>query len=485
MDIYLDAVFYPNIYERPQIFKQEGWHYELESEDDELKYNGVVFNEMKGVYSSPDDVLSRHTFVSLFPDSVYRFESGGTPEDIPKLTYEEFLEYHKNFYHPVNSYIYLYGDFDVQERLDFLDGEYLKDFDAEGVEIDADIKEQPAFTQIRKETHDYAITDDEPLEDNAYLSYNKVVGNVLDKKLYLAMQILDYALVVAPGAMLKQALIDKEIGTDIYSSYESSVYQPVYSIIAKDADEAKAEEFTDTINEVLEDIVKNGIDKKMILAGINYYEFKYREADYGGYPKGLMYYLTMMDSWLYDDDQPFIHIQALETFDEIKKELDEGLFENIIKKYFLDNNHGSVISLVPKRGLQEQIEQREADGLKAYRSKLTKGELEEIIADTKALKEYQDTPSLQEELESIPMLKLSDIDREPARLYIDKKNIADIDVIHHNLFTSRIAYICLAFDCKNVPDELIPYVGLLSSVLGLMDTENFSYTELTTEINMN
>lgn len=485
MDVYMDAVFYPNIYDRPQIFKQEGWHYELEDIKGELKYNGVVFNEMKGVYSSPDDILSRYTFVSLFPDTAYRFESGGEPLSIPTLTYEEFLEYHKTFYHPINSYIYLYGDMDVQERLDYLDEQYLKDFDKESVQIDAEIAVQKPFSELKKEIHEYAVTEDEPLENNAYLSYNKVVGTTLDRKLYLAMQILDYVLVMAPGAKLKQALIDKGIGTDIYSSFESSVFQPVYSIIAKNADEAKCQEFVDTIQEVLEDMVQNGIDKRMALAGMNYYEFKYREADYGSYPKGLMYYLTMMDSWLYDETEPFMHVKAIQTFAEIRKEMEDGLFEQIIQKYLLQNKHGSIISLIPKRGLEEEKAKQEADVLKAYQDSLTHEQLEKIVEDTKALKAYQDEPSDQKELETIPMLQLSDIGREPAKLYIDQQQIAGVDVIHHNIFTNRVAYIMLAFDCKSVPDELLPYIGLLSAVLGLMDTQHYTYPELTNEININ
>lgn len=485
MDVYMDAVFYPDIYNKPQIFKQEGWHYELENEDDELKINGVVYNEMKGVYSSPDDVLSRYTCVSLFPDTPYRFESGGEPAHIPELDYNEFLDYHKKFYHPVNSYIYLYGDMDVQERLDYLDREYLSDFDADDVEIDASIPAQKSFENDVFKEFNYAVTDDEPLENNAFLSYNKVVGTSLDAKLYLAMQILDYALIMAPGAKLKQALIDKNIGTDIYSSFETSVYQPIYSIIAKNADENKRQEFTDTINEVLSDIVKNGIDMRMIDAGINYYEFKYREADYGAYPKGLMYYLTMMDSWLYDENKPFIHIEAGKTFEQIKKEKESGLFEKIIEEWLVNNHHGSVISLVPKRNLEKELEDKTKSELADFKSKLTKEQIQQYVRETKELKEYQDEPSSQENLEKIPMLALKDIGKTPARLYIDEKEENGIKVIHHNMFTNRIAYIMMSFECKSVSDELVPYIGLLSSVLGLMDTDNFTYPELTNEININ
>ena len=484
-DVYMDAVFYPNIYKVPEIFKQEGWHYELENAEDDIKFNGVVFNEMKGVYSSPDDVLSRQTFVSLFPDTAYKNESGGVPSQIPDLTYQEFLDYHKNYYHPVNSYIYIYGDIDVQERLDYLDKDYLSAFDKDSVSINSDIELQKPFDEVKYETHKYSITDDEPLTDNTYLSYNMVVGTSLDDKLYLAMQILDYALILAPGAKLKQALLDKGIGTDIESSYESSMYQPMYSIIAKNAQQDQRDEFVKVVREVLTDIVENGIDERMILAGINYYEFKYREADFGPYPKGLMYYLTMMDSWLYDENKPFIHIEEGDTFNTIRKEASEGLFENIIKEYMLDNNHASVISLVPEHGLEKIRAEEEAKRLADYKASLTDEQINELVEQTKALKLYQDEPSSQEDLEKIPMLKLSDINRNPAKFYIDKKDINGVDVIHHNMFTNKIAYIILSFDCKNVPDELISYIGLLSATIGLMDTENFTYPELTNEININ
>ncbi len=485
MDVYMDAVFYPNMYNREEIFKQEGWHYELENIDDDIKYNGVVFNEMKGAFSSADDVLSRYTFNSLFPDTVYCHESGGDPQVIPTLKYEDFLKYHKEYYHPSNSYIYMYGDMDVEERLRYLDEEYLSDFDAKNVDIHADIPLQKAFDKPVYETKPYAITDDESLEDNTYLSYNVVTGTSVDAKLYLALQILDYALVMTPGAPLKQALIDAGISTDVYSSFETSLYQPVYSIVAKNANEKDRDAFVKIIEDVLKGLVKNGINERTIAAGINYYEFKYREADYGPYPKGLMYYLTMMDSWLYDESKPFIHIEAGDTFKELKEDAKNGYFEKLISEYILDNNHKSVISLVPEYGLEKKQEAKEATVLAKYKKTLSEEELKALVADTKALKEYQDTPSSQEELEKIPMLGLSDISREPANLYIDEKAVAGMKVIHHNIFTNRIAYIMLSFNTKAVSDEDIPYLGLLGSVLGLMDTKNFTYPELMNEININ
>lgn len=485
MDVYMDAVFYPDMYNRPEIFKQEGWHYELEDINADIKYNGVVFNEMKGVYSSAEDVLSRYTFNSLFPDTVYCHESGGDPEVITTLKYEDFLKYHSEYYHPSNSYIYMYGDMDVNERLKYLDEEYLSAFNADDVNIHANIPLQKAFDKPVYDTRSYAVTEDESLENNTYLSYNVVAGTSVDAKLYLALQILDYALVMAPGAPLKQALIDAGISTDVYSSLETSIYQPVYSIIAKNADLKDQDIFVDTVERVLGELVKNGISERTIAAGINYYEFKYREADYGPYPKGLMYYLTMMDSWLYDESKPFIHIEAGDTFDELKKEAKQGYFEELISRYILNNNHKSVLSLVPEYGLEKKKEEKEAARLADYKTTLSVDELKELVESTKELKEYQDTPSSQEELEKIPMLELSDISREPAKLYIDVKEVAGMKVVHHNIFTNKIAYIMLSFNTKGVCDEDISYLGLLGYVLGLMDTKNFTYPELTNEININ
>ena len=485
MDVYMDAVFYPNMYNNKKIFMQEGWHHELDSKDGAITYNGVVYNEMKGVYSSPDDVLSRLTFVSLFPDTTYRFESGGDPDHIPELSYEEFLDYHHRFYHPVNSYIYLYGDMDIRERLEYLDREYLKDFDAAEVVVDSSIELQKPFDKMTEEEHFYAVTEDEPLEDNSYISYNKVIGTATDPLIYIAVQILDYCLIAAPGARLKQALVDKGVGTDVYSNFETSVYQPVYSVVVKNSSISKKKLFIDTINEVLEDILENGIDMRMIDAGINYYEFKYREADFGSYPKGLMYCLTMMDSWLYDDSKPFVHLQALDIFDKIKTEKNNGLFENIIRDYLLNNNHGSVVTLSPKRGLEEEREEKTASVLAEYKKGLSDEELQDIIASTEELKSYQDEPSSQEDLLSIPMLKLEDIKKEAEELKNSPVDIEGVTVVNHDIYTNGIAYVILSFNCEKVPDELISYLGLLSSTLGLMDTDNFTYPELSNEININ
>lgn len=482
MDVYLDAVFHPNMYIYDEIFRQEGWHYEAESTEDPITYNGVVYNEMKGAFSDPDDLLTSYTFKYLYPDNAYGKESGGDPAAIPTLSYEQFLGFHEKYYHPSNSYIYLYGNMDINERLAYLDEEYLSKFEAQTA--DSQILEQKGFEAPVRGSFEYAVTQEEELNDNAYLSYNVVVDNVLDAQKYIAFQILEYALISAPGAPLKKALTDAGIGTDIYASYENSIYQPFFSIVAKNADESRQEEFEKIIFDTLKEIVRDGINRKAFLAGINFFEFKYREADFGSYPRGLMLGLQAMDSWLYDDTAPFIHIESGAVFTQIKDLLDKGYFEELISKYFLENNHAAYITLVPKLNLNEQTEKELAEKLRAYKESLTKEELEEIVGATAQLKRYQGEPSSQKDLESIPMLKREDIRKEAAPVYIDEKNIDGITAIHSSLFTSRIAYIRLCFECNYIEDEQLPYLALLQNIFGAIDTQSYEYFELFNEINI-
>lgn len=483
VDVYLDAVFHPNIYSREEIFRQEGWHYEMDDENSPLTYNGVVYNEMKGAFSDADDLLSSYTFRALFPDNEYGNESGGDPEKIPGLSYEEFLAFHEKYYHPSNSYIYVYGDMDMERFLKYLDEEYLSGYDAK--EIPSMIKEQEGFAEVKDETFEYAVTEEEGTEENGILSYSAVIGNVLDKKLYLAFQIIDYALVSAPGAPLKKALMDAGIGADVYGSYENSIYQPMYSIVARNADENRKEEFVKIIMDSLKNVAENGIDEKAFLAGINYYEFKYREADFGSYPKGLMYGLQILDSWLYDDMAPFCHVEASYTFQFLKENVKKGYFEDLIRRYLIENRHAAAVTMIPKINRTAEQDEKTRKKLEAYKASLSREEINKIIAETKHLKEYQDEPSTEEELLAIPMLKREDIDREAAKLYIDEKQADGVKIIHSNMFTSKIAYMNLSFDCQAVPERLMPYLGLLRNVLGLIDTDSHEYADLFNEININ
>ena len=482
MDVYMDAVLHPNIYKEEKIFRQEGWHYELEDAKEPLIYNGVVYNEMKGAYSSPEGMLDRFTQSTLFPDNCYGRDSGGDPAKIPELTYEKFLDFHRTYYHPSNSYIYLYGNMDMAEKLEWLDQEYLSKYDERPV--DSRIPEQKPFEKpVEKEIH-YSITEGEPEEDATYLSVNTVVGTDLDPKLYVAFQILEYTLLDAPGAPLKQALIDAGIGKDVMGGYESGILQPYFTVIAKDANREQKGEFLAVVKGTLRKLASEGINHRSLLAGMNYYEFKYREADYGSAPKGLMYGLQSLDSWLYDGD-PMMHLEYQATFDYLKQAAEEGFFEQLIRDYLLDNPFEAVIVLSPKKNLTAQEDEKTAAKLAAYKASLTEAQVEQIVCDTKALKAYQDTPSTPEEMAMIPLLKREDIDRQAEKPVWEEKAVDGIQVLHHNFFTAGIGYLKVLFRTDVVEQEDLYYVGLLKSVLGSVDTEHYSYSDLTSEIHLN
>ncbi len=482
MDVYLDAVFHPNIYKYEEIFKQEGWHYELESEDEPITLNGVVYNEMKGAFSSPESVLERSILNSLFPDNTYGNESGGDPLCIPDLTYEDYLDFHSRYYHPSNSYIYLYGNMDMAEKLEWIDKEYLSKYEA--ITLDSEVKEQKAFEKPIEIAFSYPVASNEPLEDNTYLSYNTVVGNVLDKELYLAFEVLDYALLNAPGAPLKKALLDAGIGKDIMGSYDNGIYQPIFSVIAKNANESQKEEFIQIIQGVFKDVVENGLNKKTLLAGLNSMEFKFREADFGHYPKGLMYGLQCLDSWIYDENEPFMHIEAIETFAFLKEQVTTGYFEELIQKYLLDNTHVSVVITKPERGLNAKNEKVLEEKLKALKDTLSKEEIQVLIADTKHLKAYQEAPSPKADLEKIPLLKREDLKKEALGLNNEELSVAGVPVLYHDVFTSGINYVDFLFDIGHIKEEDLPYVGILKAILGYVDTKHYEYADLSNEINL-
>ena len=482
MHVYMDAVFYPNIYQSDKTFRQEGWSYHLDDPDGELTLSGVVYNEMKGAFSSPEGVLDRVILNSLFPDTSYANESGGDPEVIPELTYGQFLDFHRKYYHPSNSYIYLYGDMDMEEKLRWLDEKYLSAFDA--IEVDSAIRYQQPFAEMKEIVQEYSIASDESVSDNTYLSYNKVIGTSLDEKLYLAFQILDYALLSAPGAPLKKALLDAGIGKDIMGSYDNGVYQPIFSVIAKNANMEQKEAFIRVIEDTLKNIVENGIDQKALRAGINYHEFRFREADFGNYPRGLMYGLQLYDSWLYDEEKPFIHMEAIPTFEFLKSQVETGYFEDLIRTYLLDNTHGSIVIIRPEQGRTARMDRELAKKLQSYKDSLTPEEIQKLVQDTKELEEYQEEESAPEDLEKIPVLKREDISRDIAPVYNDEKEIGGVKMVHHNVETNGIGYVTLMFDLSGIKEEKLPYVGILQSVLGIIDTANYEYGELFNEINV-
>ena len=327
------------------------------------------------------------------------------------------------------------------------------------------------------------MAENEEEEDNTYLSFNMVVGNAMDSMLGVAFDVLDYALLSAPGAPLKKALLDAQIGKDIYGSYDDGVLQPFFSIVAKGAKTSQKEEFVSTIRKCLQDIVKNGVDKKAILAGINYMEFRYREADFGSYPKGLMYGLDILGNWLYDDENPFAQVKLLAIYDRLKEAVNEGYFEEIIRKWLLDNTHGTILTLIPKRGLAAKREKDLEEMLEKYRSSLSDAELEELVRKTKALEAYQESEENPEDLECIPMLKRSDIRREVEGFSNEELAVDDSLFLYQDVCTNGIGYVNVMFEIRDMEVEKVHYLGLLKSVLGYVDTKDYTYGQLFNEIN--
>ncbi|SHH63443.1 insulinase family protein [Clostridium grantii] len=481
MDVYLDAVFYPNIYKYPEILMQEGWHYELNQKEEDVTYKGVVYNEMKGAFSSPEDVLYRNIEKTLFPDTCYGYESGGDPVSIPNLTYNEFLDFHKKYYHPSNSYIYLYGNGDLDSQLQFIDEGYLDNFNK--IEIDSSIELQKGFEEPKEIESEYAISDKDDCVDKTYLNLNFVVGENTDKENYLAFNILEYLLLETSAAPLKKALIDANLGKDVFGFYDSSIRQPIFSIVVKNSNVEEKERFKEVVVDTLTDLVKNGIDKKLIEGGLNAKEFALREADTRSYPKGLVHFSKAMSSWLYDE-QPLIHIEYEETLKIVKKALNTNYFEELIEKHLLNNNHSSLIVLKPKKGLAEEKIQSIKDKLKKYKESLSEEQMEKLISDTKALIERQQSGETEEDLRKVPLLSLEDIDPNIEEIFVDEQEEQGVKIISREDFTNKIVYSRMLFNSTGVDFNDLPYVGLLSNVLGGVDTEKHNYMDLANEINI-
>ena len=482
MDVYLDAVFHPNIYHEEKIFRQEGWHYEMENAEDDLTINGVVYSEMKGAYSSPDDVLWREIMNSLYPHTAYSVESGGDPDVIPQLTYEAFLAFHKKYYHPSNSYIYLYGDMDMAEKLQYIDAEYLSKYDA--LAVDSALETEAPFTETLTIEKEYPIMESESEQDNTYLAYNISLGELPDRKFCYAVSTLVDVLCMMPGAPVKQALLDAGIGKDLNYAFDTSVKQPYFSMVAKNANAQQKEDMIRIVDETLERLCKEGLDKRALRASLNSSEFKYREADFGSYPKGLMYGLQMLETWLYDDEKPFVNVELLDVYKELKQAVDTSYYEDLIREHLLCNPHKSIVVVRPVKGLTGIREKKLAEQLAERKAAMSVEEIERIVRDTGALKAYQEEPSRREDLEKIPLLAREDMKREAAPYYNEEKKVDGTVLLYHDVFTNGIGYLRFMFDLRQVPEELFPYVGILKMVLGLVSTEHYSYSELYNEINL-
>lgn len=475
MHVYMDAVFYPNIYAHEEIFMQEGWHYHIENEQDPITYNGVVYNEMKGAFSNPQDVLYRTIFHSLYPDTPYGLEAGGNPKYIPDLNYEEFLNFHQQFYHPTNSYIFLYGDCDMDERLEWLDEAYLSSFDKN--EFDTTIPFQKPFTSPVSETEYYPLSKEESLENKSFLSYNVALPSTLDTKKMIATSILVDALLNNPGAPLKQVLIDASLGADVSASFDDGLLQPMLAILVVNSDISKEEQFISLVDKTLKDLLVSGLDHDMLLSLINYEEFKTREGQFGYMPKGLEIQITCLASWLYDDKLPFQKLENLKYYAELKEDLKNGYFENILEELILNNPHKTYVKLVPSYTIGEEREKELTKRLADYKATLSKEEITALIEKNKALKVYQSTPSTEEEIATLPKLTIKDLNPLPEKYHCEKIE-GEYPVLYSDYFTNGISYARYMFDISSLSFEELKYVALMANLFCQMPTKNKTFQEI-------
>jgi len=485
MHVYMDAVFYPNIYKHKQIFQQEGWHYELEDADGPLTINGVVYSEMQGALSSPDSILFETLQQQMFPDTTYGINSGGDPAVIPTLTYENFLDFHRRYYHPSNSYIFLCGDMDIEERMEWMDKEYLSRFTA--IDPQTDVIPQTHFAQSspKQITAEYPIGKDESGDGKSYFAFAAATGINQDVMELTAWDFLGEVLLDSPGAPLKQALLDAGIGSDVYGGIETHFIECMFIIAAKDTKAQDYDRFYSVIRDALEKLIREGINEKALLAAINRSEFRFREADFGGSPKGLHYAISMLQTWLYDEDKIFDNLHVLDVYAALREKIGTGYFESLLQKYLLDSDHAICLHLKPHAGLTEETAAALAEKLAHYKASLSPEEIQTIIREYKELRAYQEMEPTWEELHCIPVLDRHDIPYETVPITNEERRIGNVPGVFHDIETMGITYGRLCFDIPAMPKDLLPYVGLLSDVLGKMDTADHSYSDLTIDMKMN
>ncbi|MBN1638440.1 MAG: insulinase family protein [Ignavibacteriales bacterium] len=469
MHIYLDAVFNPLIHSDERIFQQEGWHYELTDVDSPIVYKGVVYNEMKGAFSSPDRELGFQIDKILFPDICYQYSSGGYPNAIPTLSYEGYKNYHKKYYHPSNSYIFLYGNADLNDELKIINSEYLNNYEDDNIEIKIDF--QKPFAQMKVAGGYYSVSEGANLDKQTYLTLNYVIGNSTDQKLLWALRILSDVLVTQESAPIRIALQEAGIGMDVKASIDD-LQQIVFQIIVRNAEAEQSDKFLEIVNNKLNEAIEKGLDKEAIQGILNRMEFRLREGDNA--QKGLTYAFQMIGGWFYADN-PFLTLEYESALQELKDGLENGYLESIIEKYFLNNPHSLLFTLEPKPGLEKVNSQKIYDELKEYKSKLNPEQLEKLVQSTNELIAYQQQEDSPEALAKMPLLELGDINRE-AKFY--KIDIINSSLYAYKTFTNDVVYSRFNFDLRVIPQEKIPYAQLLTELLGYLNTKNYSFGDL-------
>ena len=478
MHVYLDAVFKPLIHRDPRILQQEGWHYELESPAGPLSYKGVVYNEMKGAYSAPERQLDYVMNKALFPDNGYGNSSGGRPEAIPQLTYEHFKAFHRKYYHPANSYIYVYGNGDMEKELAFIDDHYLSGYDK--IDVDSRIPLQKPLTTPALVRGQYGIPEGTPVAGKTYIARSSVYGLNTDQELNIAMDILAEALVNHQAAPLRLALQKAGIGRDV-SSWVNSVQQPVFTITVTNAEAKDLPRFEQVVADTLKEVAAKGFDRTTLDGIINMQEFRLREGR--GAFTGIMGAMMASSGWMFADN-PFITLSFNKELAAIRSKLDRKYFETLIEKALLNNPHTCTAVMEPKPGLEKELATELENKLAAIKGKMSPEEIAAIVAQTQELIAYQQRKDDPETLKTIPLLEIADIEKKQEDLPLKQETLAGMPLLVFDTFTKGIVYFDLYFDAGAVEQELIPYVQLYSDLVGMMSTAEYAYGDLENQVNL-
>ncbi len=480
VDTYLDAVFNPLVLEKEEIFLQEGWRYEFSPEDESLKYNGIVFNEMKGAYSSPDRILINEIKKSLYSDNAYGLDSGGNPDFITDLKYSEFVEYHKKYYHPSNSYFFLYGKLNILEYLEYLNNDYLKNFVYRKENYDIPLQEN--ITEVKNITGIYGISKDQKTDNKTYLAKNYVTGKITEKKEVIALMVLEKIFFDVTGSELKKRLMNAEIAEEIDGFYYTLGQQPFFTFLARNSEKKHFDVFEKIIYEYLNELISEGINEELLIGALNTIEFKLRENALSS-GKGINYSQSVMNSWLYGNS-PEMFLSFSKEIAEMRRDMKTGWFENLIKKYFIDNKHASNIFLLPESGLEEKKTVMIKEKLEKIKNDMSKRDMDDILNKNKKLVKYQSEEDTQEKLNCIPMIDINDINKKQEEIPLETKTIENTKYLFHPMFTNKIAYLDLYFNTQRIPMEKIKYIFLLNDILTSLPTKNYDYQKLSRLLNI-
>jgi Zn-dependent M16 (insulinase) family peptidase len=480
IDVYLDAVFYPRL--TPPVFQQEGWHFELEDPDQPLRYKGVVFNEMKGAYSSPDHVLGQYSFQSLFPDTPYGFDSGGHPRQIPDLTFERFQDFYKKYYHPSNARFYFWGDDDPQRRLRLLK-DYLDDFEPRATE--SFIPLQSAFDSPHRLTRPFVAGDGGGAGSKGMITLNWLLTETRNATSNYALRILAYILVGMPASPLRKALIDSGLGEDLAGEgLGTELRQMYFSTGLKGIDIQNGNRIEALVLETLEGLARKGIDARTVEAALNTIEFRLRESNTSRLPRGLALMLLSLSTWLYDED-PMALLAFEAPLRAIKSNVKQNplFFEEMIHDLFLTNPHRTTLIFEPDPGLRETEETLEKESLVQAASAMGPDKRRAVLETTRELRHLQETPDPPEALATLPMLRLDDLDKKNKEIPVSVSQRKGTRLLFHELFTNAIAYLDLGFDLRSLPEAYVPYVPLFGRALLEMGTDKEDFVSFTQRIN--